>query len=336
MATEAKTSAPQDAARLIQDVLAEVGWSADPSDIARQVHRLNIGLPCEDEFSVVCAWLGQCQLIHKLDQQQVPVASRQQFQVPDLLAMFSSQTTKSPVLIEVKSNTKQALSFRPDYLARLQNYASLLRLPLLIAWKFHSLWVLFEAHHLQMAKKNYNINLGMAEQENVLGVLAGDVSYKLGEGAGIHLSLRKNKLLKREDMGDKSTEDWQVVIESVAFSDYEGGIRTDLSPEVQSLFASCELEEREEHTPTHIHQHIVAGPEPQGMQFAHSALVRLLNWESPDEKTPHWRTLLRKEQVTKNIRDFTGTLNTALNQKIVSHIFHQVPHTEPDFLQPDE
>jgi hypothetical protein len=34
----------------------------------------DIGLPVEDEFSVACAWLGKCQLLHKLDQHQVPIA----------------------------------------------------------------------------------------------------------------------------------------------------------------------------------------------------------------------------------------------------------------------
>lgn len=45
--------------------------------------------------------------------------------MPDLLAKFSTQTNKSPVLIEVKSKKEKRLSFRPDYLLRLQNYADL-------------------------------------------------------------------------------------------------------------------------------------------------------------------------------------------------------------------
>ena len=50
---------PPDGARLIQDVLAELGWSADATDLAEGVRRLDVGLPAEDEFSVVCAWLGK-------------------------------------------------------------------------------------------------------------------------------------------------------------------------------------------------------------------------------------------------------------------------------------
>lgn len=62
-----KKAMPFDGTRLIQDVLAELGWSADAAVVADSVRRLDVGLPVEDEFSVVCAWLGRCQLLHKLD-----------------------------------------------------------------------------------------------------------------------------------------------------------------------------------------------------------------------------------------------------------------------------
>ena len=81
---------PPDLPRLIQEALAELGCDADAIAIAERVRRLDIGLPVEGEFSVVCAWLGKCQLLHKLDQHQVPVVFKQDFQVPDLLAKFTT------------------------------------------------------------------------------------------------------------------------------------------------------------------------------------------------------------------------------------------------------
>lgn len=130
-AKKKEAAAPHDLPRLIQDVLAELGYDADVAAVAEGVRRLDIGLPIEDEFSVVCAWLGKCQLLHKLDQHQVPIASKQKYQVPDLLAKFSTQTSKSPVLIEVKSKKDKLLSFKPEYMGRLQNYADLVGMPLL-------------------------------------------------------------------------------------------------------------------------------------------------------------------------------------------------------------
>lgn len=327
-----KGEVPVDAARLIQEVLAELGWSADPADVARGVRRLDIGLPAEDEFSVVCAWLGKCELLHKLDQQQVPVASRAKFQVPDLLAKFTTQTNRAPVLIEVKSKQGNTLSFQPDYLERLINYSELVGVPLLIAWKFHGLWMLFEAKHLRKANKNFNIALGTAGQENLLGMLAGDVAYKIGAGAGIHLRFRKDSLISTEKSDDGWTEQWRMTIDDVAFSNYDGTRLTDLDSDVQSLFTAWDLEDHEEHTESRIYQRFVAGHE--GIQFAHTALVRLLNWESPSDDRPHWRGLLRKEQVVANVANFSAALECAFRQKVVSHIFHFQPHAVPDFLRP--
>lgn len=328
-----KTGAePPDLPRLIQDVLAELGYNADASAVAEQVRRLDIGLPVEDEFSVLCVWLGKCQLLHKLDQHQVPIASKQEFQVPDLLAKFSTQTSKSPVLIEVKSKKDKRLSFTPEYLGRLQNYADLVGMPLLVAWKCHSLWMLFEARHMKKADMNFNITLETAMRENLLGVLAGDVAYKIGAGAGLHLRFRKNKLLNTEKTDDGYTEQWATIVDNVSFTDSEGNRREDLDGAVQSLFAAWDLEEKDEHTDSHFHLHFVAGDE--GMQFAHTALVHLLSWESPHDGRPHWRGLLRKEPVTANVANFSAALDTAFQQKVVSHIFHVQPHSMPAFLPP--
>ena len=169
----AMADSPDDLDRLIQGVLAELGCAASPAEIAKRVRRLDLGLPAEDEFSVICAWLGKCRLLHKLDQQQVPAASRKSYQVPDLLALFEAG---GPFLIEVKVKARQTLSFQPGYLKRLTEYAALLRMPLLIAWKFHTIWTLFDARHLTLARTNFNISWSEAMKQNLLGVLAGDVA----------------------------------------------------------------------------------------------------------------------------------------------------------------
>src|SRR4051812_32678575 len=94
---------PEDAERLVQEALSQLGWDADPTLIAGRVQGLDRGLPQEDEFSIVCSWLGRCRLIHKLDQQQTPAQSRNTYQVPDLLAVFSYEDGDVPVLVEVKT-----------------------------------------------------------------------------------------------------------------------------------------------------------------------------------------------------------------------------------------
>jgi hypothetical protein len=142
-------------------VLTQLGWEADPQRLAAHLQRLNQGLPREDEFSVVCSWLGKCEVIHKLDQQQMPNASKEQYQVPDLFGAFRIDAGRVPVLVEVKSSKDNVLSFRPDYVAKLKAYADLVKLPLLIAWKHFGMWTLFELSHMWRAQSNFNIDLGL-------------------------------------------------------------------------------------------------------------------------------------------------------------------------------
>jgi len=323
--------APVDADRLIQSVLAELGWEADPVALADRVRRLDIGLPAEDEFAVVCGWLGKARLLHKLDQQQVPVRSQDEFQVPDMLALFGEEAFARPVLIEIKSKKDRKLSFRADYYGRLRRYADLLELPLLIAWKFHSIWMLFEASHMKKARTNFNIRFEDAIRENLLGILAGDVAYNIGSGAGLHFRMKKVERLSQTRNGDEVSEQWQMVIDDVAFTDRSGARRTDLTPDVQSLFTAWDLDEHDTFTDTHITRSFVAADE--GIQFAHSALVRLLDWYNRPEESTNWRKLLREPQVTRDIRNFEATLNNALRQNIVQYVFQMQPQSMPAFIR---
>lgn len=320
-------SSVHDMARLIQQVLAELGSRADPIEIARRVRGLDRGLSAEDEFALICTWLSHCRIAHKLDQQQVPISSRNSYQVPDLLVAFNDA---GPFLIEVKVERDQTLSFQPDYLGRLTAYANLLGLPLLIAWKFHSMWRLFDARHLQLAQTNFNITQSEAMKQSLLGVLAGDVAYSLGPGAGIHFDCAKEQLISTEPADDQFTEHWQARISDVFFTDGAGRRRDDLHGETQQLFAGWDLQKREEISATRIRLSFVPGENQ--MQFAHSALVQLLAWERPNDALQNWRHLLRTPTVVRSFADIRQALDRALRERVVHHIFHVQPADWPDFL----
>lgn len=319
---------PDDIERLIQEVLAQLGYQSDAAEIARKVKLLNLGLPAEDEFSVICAWLGRCRLVHKLDQAQAPLSSRALFQVPDLLAAFDRG---GPVLVEVKAKKSQTLSFRPDYLARLRAYADLVGHPLLIAWKFHSLWTLFDARHLRLARTNFNITHERAMQENLLGLLAGDVAYTLMPGAGVHFDCAKEELVDVEHEGDAHTETWKMRVSDVFFTVGGGTRRNDLHSETKQLFATWDLQSEEVHAPTSVRMSFVAGE--GGVQFAHTALVHLLTWEGGRSEPSSWRRLLQAPKITRTIDDFGRALNRALSESVVQYVLHQRPQTMPDFLR---
>ena len=318
----------EDTERLIQEVITELGSDADSKTIAARVRKLDLGLPAEDEFTAICSWLGKSRLIHKLDQLQVPLQSREFYQVPDLLVVFENS---GPLLIEVKSNLKQTLSLRPDYLKRLNNYAKLVKMPLLIAWKFNGIWVLFEVRHLAIARKNFNIKFDHAMRENLLGVLAGDVLFKIAPGAGVRVRCKKEKLLSVDENDSTLTKEWLMRIDKVEFTTAGGKSTADLDSEVKTLFTAWDLTYNESHNESHIDFHYVAGEE-DGSMFGHMALKYLLNWTLPVGAVINWRHVIRRDSIVTNMTNFRQTLQKGLAQNVVKLIIHQQPKCWPDFL----
>jgi Holliday junction resolvase len=321
---------PPDLAHLLHEALSTLGWSHDPQRLAQQLTQLNRGLPREDEFAVVCTWLGRCKLIHKLDQIQAPVASGDTYQVPDLLAIFEHNDRTVPVLIEVKSSESQTLSFRPDYRERLLAYGQALQLPILIAWKHHSVWSLFDINHMKVAERNYNIALGTAMSESLLSTLAGDFSYTLPRGTGVHLRMKKEELISTASIGNEIHEEWRMVIDDAYHTDRDGKERRDLPADVQALFFVNTLEESQEHTATHVYRHFTVKDDEN--KFAHMALTGLLDWYSGSSEALNWREVVAHATPVPGLNNFAETVRRALEQGVVRYVFNFQPQTVPPFL----
>jgi Holliday junction resolvase len=301
--------------------------------LVEKVKRLDIGLPVEDEFIAVCSWLGKCSLIHKLDQQQLPEKSKGTYQVPDALALFSTQSTQTPVLIEIKSKARQTLSFSGEYVAKLERYSALVGMPVLVAWKFNGLWVLFELQQMKKAKSNFNISYSEALQNSLMCALAGDFAYKVGAGAGIRLRFKKEQLVSAEATSDGSSEQWMTRVDRAEFTDRLNNVRTDLSEDVRSVLMTWNLEERQYDTESHVQLDYVAGEE--GIDFAHRSLVRILQWDLQDDARPQWRQALRTSRINDSIKRFRHAVDEALHENVVSLILDLKPHTMPNFLPPE-
>jgi hypothetical protein len=186
---------PRDKESLIRQ-LVDVLLPNEPKEaILKRLEQLQRGLEPENEFALILSWLGKCRLVHKLAQEQLPLNSSDSYRVPDLLAVFEHEGKLIPVLIEVKTTELSGpttprlgtLSLSPKYLA----YSELLGLPMLAAWRHRGLWTLFEMRHAQLATVNYKIDFGTALKESLLGMLAGDFSYRLAPGTRIRMRIRK-------------------------------------------------------------------------------------------------------------------------------------------------
>jgi hypothetical protein len=204
-------------------------------------------------------------------------------------------------------------------------------MPLLIAWKHHGVWMLFDAVHLRMAQTNFNISFETALKENLLGILAGDVAYKISPGAGVRFSIRKEELMRTEADGPSLTEHWRMRIEAASFTVAGGKIATDLDPDVTTLFTTWDLEETQTHTETHVQLSFTAGKE--GLMFGHMALVHLLNWRQPANTPINWRHANRRNSVVSSMTNFRHALKRALQQKVVHVVLDQQPRSWPPFVE---
>ncbi len=320
---------PSDLVRLIHESLEQLGWEADAAGVADRVKRLNRGLPLEDEFSIICGWLGKCELVHKLDQQQFPLSSKERFQVPDLLARIqTSNESHITVLIEVKSSNKNVLSFRPDYFSKLKSYGDLLGCPILIAWKRLGIWSLVDLDVFEPATKNFNLNFNDALKHTLMGKLLGDFAFTLQVDSGIHISFKKESV-ETVDIGGERQESWNTIIDNVYFTNGEKEEINDISSIAQQVFYSFELVTTEYHSDSHITVHNVVDEE--SLVFAHMALSRILSFYQGDQAV-HWRHYLSEDGTISSISDFRQGVEESLTVGIVKYIIDVEPKVLPNFL----
>lgn len=316
-----------DRSRVLHEALEQIGWS-DAEAVVQRVQRLDIGLPAEDEFAVICSWLGRCSLIHKLDQQQMPKSSREVYQVPDLLAVFETEHNQYKVLIEVKTKKDNMLTLRAKDRDKLIKYGELLGIPVLFAWKYHEVWMLFDILLFERFNKNYRIHWSDAFSNSLMSVLAGDVGFQLGQGVGLHLTLNKDKLHREE--GD--TQTWNTRIKEIYFLNYLGEKVYQMTSSTLSIIGCCELDDDCVVDDESIKQTFSVR---SGVgYFAHKSLASLLKFRaSSAQDNIHWRSLLVDETPLHSFADFQKALDEALRQKIVQLIFVQHPVIYPKFIK---
>lgn len=321
-----------DLARLIHEVLEETAWEADAQTLISRVRRLHLGLPAEDEFSVLLSWLGKCRLVHKLDQQQSPPESQGSYQVPDLLAVFEYEGRTLPVLIEVKTSSKGKLSWRTDYYERLKGYGQTLGLPVLVAWKRGQIWSLFELKHSKLARTNYNISFGMAQKQNLLGILAGDFVIILHGGVGLHFVARKEKRLSVDQLADGHREQWQVHIEKAYFTNSDGTHLKKLGTGLWALFLTSSVEETSEVKDSSVSYSVKVRYE-ESMQWAHGVFGNLLKLRGDDEDSVHWRQVLQKHAIPTESVILREGAKAGIDAGIVRYVLDQVPQELPGFMR---
>jgi len=310
-------------ARLFFEALQHLGAGASPAEIADRVRVLEIGLPAEEQFCAIANWLGRVRLIHKLDQFQTPSSSRDRWRVPDLLGIFEHRERDVPVLIEVKTSEDRTLSWRPDYLAAHQRYADAVNLPLLVAWRHHSFWALFEVRHFAKAKKNFNISFSTAMKQSLMGELLGVFSFSLRPGCGLHLRIKK--------LTPETDEGFHGLIEE-AFWEKPNGDRVKNAPGVLPLFTCLDQEPVLTDEGTHVQQSFVI-PHNHQAEFAHRALVTLLRLVTHGDEV-RWPQILEEGRGVPTVpKGLRVAARQALDSGFLEYGIDYSPNSMPTFLR---
>lgn len=322
---------------VVYEALSRLGWETqDAAGLAEGVRRLALGLPAEDEISVILSWLGRCHVLHKLDQLQVPVTSRVTYRVPDLLAIFDDHGREVPVLIEVKKSSARKLSWRPDFFNGLRRYGHALGLPVLVAWKIVPLdiWTLVDLEHLQLAHTNFHLTRDMAMRNNLLGVLGGDFAVVFKPGLGLHLHLQVLETLREAVHEDGSTQEVIMQVNDAYFRSPAGERRTRLGSGLWPLFLAAQPTEQTTKTDDGYRLSFEIA-EGQFGPWAHTALTTLLMWQGNADESDApflWREVLQAQRFPMTAAELAAAASTGIQEGVVQYVLNVVPNVRPAFL----
>ncbi len=314
--------------RQLIDILSLVE-SPDPEQVVLRLQQLQRGLEPEDEFVLLLSWLGNCKIVHKLGQEQLPLSSTDTYRVPDLLAVFDYKGKEVPVLIEVKrtnptdpqSLKEGTLTLKPGYL----KYAEVVGIPMLIAWKYRTFWTLFEMCHSKIAVTNYKIGFFRAMEENLMGLLAGDFSYHVAPGTAIRMHIQK---LTEPD----EKRSFEGRIDDVHFVNAVG-IRIPNISHLASLFLIWENEVEQRDEKDAIIQSFVI-PETGFGEFASRTLGKLVSeFASLQNADVNWRAITHDTEHWSHQRgQLQSLIEEGAKHGVFTKIFRMMPHNLPKFL----
>lgn len=318
--------------RFLLDALPALGVNDDPATLLTELTSLHENLEPEHEFAHILSWLGNCQLIHKLGQEQLPISSTDEYRVPDLLAIFNYRNAPLPALIEVKTTHPPPDSLEMGRLTTIRpahfRYAETLGLPLLIAWKERTLWTLVDARNATLAQTNYHIDFKTALQENLLGILAGDFSYRLAPGTALNMPIKKLTT------PDPETGSFDGEFHDIHFTNPTG----ERIPEIRhlgSLFMFWENDVEQVDEGQDIIQRFVI-PDIDRHEFASRTLGSIVQtFAALGKKDVNWRTIMAdRDHIAHDPGRMRELAQQGAQHGVITDILHFRPQHLPDFLQP--
>jgi hypothetical protein len=294
-------------------------------------------LPKEDEFTALAVWMGKCSLIHKLEQGQFPALSRQNYQVPDLFAVFDFDGRNTPVLIEVKKTSDIKLPpFTNTYYRKLMNYANSSKLPLLIAWYIErvDLWCLFELERMEKKRTAFHIDFQTAMNNSLLGALVGDVIITLEKGSGVAFRIKKQLGTEQRDANTGKLQEFTGILEQIIW--FNSRSKEVASNSVLSKFLELilyivenDVTESEDENYVTLTYHTTK----EENLFTHQLLgVMALGIAVFRDDKPSWLDVIKRNAFHMDYESVRAAASTGIKEGVVRRIIRQNPAIRPKWL----
>lgn len=322
-------------AHLVLEALSQSGHSpSDPKRFVQRLQHVEYGLSAETECAAVLAWLGNCAIVHALDQGGYTSAMLGDIQIPDLLCVFRKEDQELRVLIEVKSTEGLSLRWNNEYHGRLQRYAGLLQIPLLLAWRCRQLsdWLLIDPSAKGVVEGG-KIELGNALVNNLMGVLAGDFRIAPKPGIGINFHGEFVGAKAATDEGYQAT----VRIQKAFWGMREKEMTRKPNASAAMLLLATATEHYCEEAESGLSWgYLTPECDPDG---CHSVSVQtllrmLVGWSTKDDDRIAWRHVLRELNHIKSKPAIEKELAISIGE-VVRYILHVQPPVLPNFVPTD-
>lgn len=320
-------------AHSVLDALGQCGYHPEHKERFRKaLQNVEFGLSAEHECAAILAWLGNCTLVHGLGQRVHTSATRTEVQVPDLVALFEKHGKAFTSLVEVKSTNDLHLRWTKDYSRKLQAYAQVVGLPLLLAWRCRTLgeWVLLDplAEGLVEGAK---ISIERAMMYNLMGVVAGDFRVEPQPGVGLNF--------RGKFVGGKSPtkEGYQATVQGAKafWGTPNGMVIAKPNASVCVLLLTTATEEYCEEIDGGLSWgHLTPARSDQCPFVCAQTLLRaIIGWKTKQNERIAWRHVLVRLNEMKSRAQMEKELSESFGQG-VSYIFDIMPECVPAFLPP--
>jgi hypothetical protein len=298
----------------------------DADQLAERIHRIHLGLNPEKEFQALVSWLGQCTSIHAIE--DFPgSAAEPTIRAPDYLVVSQIAGSAVPVLVEVKTTNDATLIWTDKYLSSLRRFAELLRLPLLVAWKRHDLWILVDTKHFELRNTAHHLGFERAMKENLMFLVCGEVFIELKEDFQFVIEgVVAEPLPPQEQLLPEAT--YTIKITDGGFFTSHGRMNQ-LQNEFFWLF-NCSTEANHIERPAQQTIRAIHHPEPETMFPLSRVLLAQLAWSLPDDTPIDWNAELRRPFPSSGTT-YRGLLSLGIELGVVRYVLQQEPHTRPAF-----